>query len=71
VTAAPAKILGRSDLADLAPGSTGDATVLRLQEGDFTFSDVVGDTLRGHKRFVLDSTVLGGRLWHERLKEPV
>jgi dihydroorotase len=71
VTATPAKILRRPDLADLAPGSTGDATVLRLEEGDFTFTDVVGDTLRGHKRLVLDSMVLGGRLWHERLGHPV
>jgi dihydroorotase len=65
VTATPAKLLGRPDLADLAPGSTGDATVLRIEDGDFTFTDVVGDTLQGRKRLALDSIVLGGRLWHE------
>jgi dihydroorotase len=71
VTATPAKILGRPDLADLTPGSTGDATVLRLEEGNFTFTDVMGATLRGDKRLVLDSLVLGGRLWHAKLEGPV
>jgi hypothetical protein len=28
-------------------------------------------TLRGDKRLVLDSTVLRGRLWHQRLADPV
>jgi dihydroorotase len=64
VTATPARILGRPDLADLAPGTTGDATVLRIEEGEFTFTDVVGATMAGRRRLVLDSIVLGGRLWH-------
>ncbi len=63
-TATPARLLGRPDLADLAPGSTGDATVLRLVEGEHIFEDVLGEKLIGDRRLVVDSIVLGGRLWH-------
>ncbi len=65
VTVTPAKALGRPDLGDLSVGSTGDATVMRLQEGRFTFADVTGQTREGRQRFALDSMVVGGALWHE------
>ncbi len=65
VTATPANALRRPDLADLSVGSTGDATVMRLEEGRFTFADVSGQTREGRQRFALDSVVVGGALWHE------
>jgi len=64
VTASPAALLKRPDLADLSAGSTGDATVMRLEEGRFTFTDVSGQTRVGRQRFALDSVVMGGALWH-------
>lgn len=64
-TATPAGLLGRPDLADLAPGSTGDATVLRLEEGRFDYQDVTGAKMTGDRRLALRAVVLGGRLWHE------
>ncbi len=64
VTAAPALAMRRPDLADLSPGSTGDATVMRLQEGRFSFTDSVGNIRTGRQRFALDSMVVGGALWH-------
>ena len=64
VTATPARLLNRADLADLALGSTGDATVMRIEEGRFTFTDVLGQTIGGQQRFALDSMVVGGKLWH-------
>jgi dihydroorotase len=64
VTATPAALLKRPDLGDLTPGSTGDATILRIEEGRFTFTDSVGATMQGNQRFGLDSIVLGGKLWH-------
>jgi dihydroorotase len=64
VTATPARLLKRPDLADLSVGSTGDATVMRIEEGRFTFTDSTGETMEGSQRFALDSVVLGGRLWH-------
>ena len=65
VTVTPARVLGRADLADLSVGSTGDATVMRLEEGAFTFVDVRGQTRLGRQRFAVDSMVVGGALWHE------
>ena len=64
VTATPARLLKRPDLADLSVGSTGDATVMRIEEGRYTFTDVLGQTMDGEQRFALDSMVVGGRLWH-------
>ena len=64
VTATPAAALGRPDLADLSVGSTGDATVMRLEDGRFTFHDVSGQSRTGRQRFALDSVVVGGALWH-------
>ncbi len=64
VTATPAAALKRPDLADLSVGSTGDATVMRIADGRFTFADVSGQTRAGRQRFALDSVVVGGALWH-------
>ncbi len=64
VTLAPARLLKRLDLADLAPGTTGDATVLRIEDGQFTFTDVLQQKMTGRQRFALDSVVVGGKLWH-------
>ena len=64
VTATPAGLLRRPDLADLSVGSTGDATVMRLLDGRFTFADVSGGTRMGQQRFALDSIIVGGALWH-------
>jgi len=63
VTASPAALLKRPDLADLSAGSTGDATVMRLEEGRFTFTDISGQTRVGRLRFALDSVVVCGALW--------
>ena len=57
-------MLKRPDLADLSVGSTGDATVMRIEEGQFTFTDVSGNTRAGRQRFALDSVVVGGKIWH-------
>ena len=64
VTATPARALGRPDLGDLSVGSTGDVTVMRIEEGSFTFADVRGQTRTGRQRFAVDSMVVGGALWH-------
>lgn len=64
VTVTPAKALGRPDLGDLSVGSTGDATVMRIAEGRFTFTDVSGQTREGRQRLALDSMVVAGALWH-------
>ena len=64
VSVTPAAILRRPDLGDLSVGSTGDATVMRLEEGRFTLMDSSGNTRDAGRRFALDSVVVAGALWH-------
>lgn len=64
VTATPAGLLGRPDLADLTPGSTGDATVLRIEDGEFPLTDVLQQTRVAKQRFAVDSIIVGGKIWH-------
>lgn len=64
VTATPAKILMRPDLADLSVGSTGDATIMRIVPGKHRYEDVNGEEMIGDQRFAVDSIVLAGKLWH-------
>ena len=68
VTATPAHVLKRPDLADLSVGSTGDATVMRIEDGRFQFTDVSDKVRVGSQRFALDSIVLGGAIWHSRVE---
>jgi dihydroorotase len=63
VTATPARLLGRPDLADLSVGSVGDATILRIEAGRFTFTDSLGRTLGGDHRLALDGMVVAGAVW--------
>lgn len=56
--------LGRPELGTLKPGSPGDATILRLEKGTFTYEDVRGETMDGDQRLFSDGVVLGGRWWH-------
>ena len=64
VTTTPARLLGRPDLGSLRPGAVGDATLLEIEDGDFTAGDVTGATRCFSRRFRLRGIVLGGRLWH-------
>ena len=64
VTQTPARVLKRPDLGDLSPGSTGDATVLRIEDGSFPLRDVLGRVMTGTRQFALDSVVVGGQVWH-------
>jgi dihydroorotase len=62
-TAAPAAALNRPDLGHLAVGAVGDATVLALEEGNFEFRDVLGETRREQRRLALRGIVVAGRSW--------
>jgi dihydroorotase len=59
-----AMALKRPELGTFAPGSVGDATVLRLHEGRFDYVDAVGEHLEGNQRLTSEGVVVGGRWWH-------
>lgn len=62
-TVSPARAMRRLDLGTLAPGSVGDATVLRIEPGAFEHVDAVGDTIIAEDRLVSSGMVLGGLWW--------
>ncbi|HET8577800.1 MAG TPA: amidohydrolase/deacetylase family metallohydrolase [Methylomirabilota bacterium] len=64
VTDAPAGAIGQQDeLGTLAPGAAGDAAVLDIEEGDFSFADSAGHEIRARLRFVPVLTVRAGARW--------
>jgi dihydroorotase len=65
-TANAAFALQRMELGSLKPGSTGDATILSVNEGQFDYVDVVGERLTGDRRILAEGVVIGGRWWHPR-----
>lgn len=67
VTEAPARAIGQAGkLGALVPGASGDAAVLDLEEGDFTFGDAAGHDIKAARRFVPVLTVRAGRRWRRR-----
>ena len=67
VTSNSAAVIGRDDLGGLKVGSTGDAAVLELQDGDFGYEDGLGNTLRASRSFGPVLTVKDGLHWRARL----
>ncbi|MFK7945139.1 MAG: hypothetical protein AB8B85_19810, partial [Paracoccaceae bacterium] len=56
--------LQRPELGTLKPGSPGDATVLEIAEGTFSYEDVLGETMEGSQRIFARASVVGGTWWH-------
>ena len=63
-TSAPAAAINRPELGSLKPGSVGDATLIAIEEGEFTYHDVLAEPLKGSKRLAARGLVLGGKWWH-------
>ena len=56
--------LKRPELGSLKPGSTGDATLLSVDDGTYDYVDVVGEHLEGRQRIHSRGVVIGGKWWH-------
>jgi len=63
VTAGPARAIRRPELGTLAVGSPGDATILDIESGEFTFEDTQGERLAADRRFRLRGMVVGNNVW--------
>ena len=59
-----AKILGRPQLGSLKPGSVGDAAILSIDQGDFMYTDALGESLNGDCKLNFNGVVIGGKWWH-------
>ena len=68
-TQSTAKVLGATDtLGTLRPGAEGDVILMRLEEGDFTFTDSVGVSVQGRRRLNHVMTVKDGRVYRPWLR---
>ena len=65
-TSEPAKAVGRPELGHLGVGTPADISVLKLEEGEFEFLDVEGETRTGQTQIRPHRLMVGGK-W---LKEP-
>ena len=63
VTLRPARVVDRTDLGTLAPGSAGDATVLKRQVGRFTLRDCTEAVATVNERWVLRDVIRAGQRW--------
>ncbi|MEM6676579.1 MAG: amidohydrolase/deacetylase family metallohydrolase [Pseudomonadota bacterium] len=61
VTATPAAALRRPDLARLAPGAPGDASLIAIEEGPVVLEDTTGATLTAERRIAARGVVCHGR----------
>jgi dihydroorotase len=62
VTSRPALAIGKSaELGSLAPGMAGDAVVLALEDGRFTYMDGAGHELTASRRFRTRHVIRQGR----------
>lgn len=62
-TSSPAIALRHRELGTLRSGGIGDAAVLEIVEGDYSYADVMGETIKGRHRFVLRGMVVAGEWW--------
>ena len=63
-TSNAAGILNRPELGSLSPGCVGDASILSLDEGSFTYTDVLEEELIGEQKLNFHGVVIGGKWWH-------
>jgi dihydroorotase len=62
-TIKPAQALGRPDLGVLKPGAAGDASVLSIEDGEFSLEDVRGKVVKAARRIFAKGAVIGGEWW--------
>ncbi|MCU1258247.1 MAG: pyrC 1, partial [Bryobacterales bacterium] len=61
----PAKEIHHEELGNLSPGSPADVAVLRVEQGDFGFSDHYGARLRAKRKLTCELTLRDGRVVYD------
>jgi dihydroorotase len=67
-TSSAAKAMGLKALGTLKVGAEGDATIMRLDEGRFTFTDSIGVDSEARQRLTHVQTVRAGKLYRPWLR---
>jgi dihydroorotase len=58
----PAREIHREDLGNLSPGAVADVTVLRLERGDFGYTDMYGARLKSNRKLTAELTLRDGKV---------
>jgi dihydroorotase len=61
----PAREIHREDLGNLAVGSVADVAILRVEKGDFGFTDMYGARLKGNQKIVAEVTLKDGKVVYD------
>lgn len=61
----PAREIKREDLGNLSVGSIADVTVLRVERGDFGYTDMYGARLKGNEKIVAELTLKDGKVVYD------
>ena len=64
-TWAPAREIKHEELGHLSAGATADVAVLRLEKGDFGFTDMYGARLKGSQKLTCELTLRAGRVVYD------
>lgn len=58
----PAREIHHEELGNLSVGAPADVAVLRLEHGDFGYTDMYGARLRGHEKLIAELTLRDGKV---------
>ncbi len=61
----PAREIHREDLGQLSAGAIADVAVLRLERGDFGFTDSYGARLKGNQKLICELTLKDGKVVYD------
>ncbi len=56
--------INRPKIGNLKIGSVANISILRIQQGNFTFIDVTNQKLIGKEKITVKGVILNGKLWH-------
>ena len=61
----PAREIHHDELGNLSVGAIADVSVLRVEHGNFGFTDMYGARMDGNQEFVCELTVKGGKVIYD------
>jgi dihydroorotase len=61
----PAREIKREELGNLSVGSTADVAVLRVEKGDFGFTDMYGARMKGQQKLTAELTLRAGKVVYD------
>jgi dihydroorotase len=61
----PAREIHHEELGNLSVGSVADVTILRLERGDFGYTDMYGARMKGDKKLICELTLKDGKVVYD------